>query len=163
MTMLAPDETRTIVAGEELLPRLLRDLLAVDNVEPRRGHRAATKGRAVTVDGLDADQGRRLLDQLRGQDFTTLPFAEAFRCLAGDRGLTNLARRTGLSRSNLSRLLNGKPPKPEEMEAVAAAFGKRAIYFAEYRETAILRWAAERLAADPDRSAVLAHQLGLGR
>ena len=151
---LTSADTRRVVNGEELLSRLLRAVLAVDNVMVRRGQRPDP----------DVDEGRRLLAELRGQDFTVSAFPVAFRILAGDRSLENLARRTNMSRSNLCRLLNGtKTPRVDEIVTIAEAFNKRPTFFAEYRTMVISAIVAERLAADPDRSAVIAHQIGLGR
>jgi len=153
-TEITRDATARIVNGEEVLSRVLRDILAVDNVAVRRGDRPLP----------DVDEGRRLLHELRGQDYTNEPFHVAFRILAGTRSLTNLERRTGMSRATLSRLLNNrKPPRPDEIEAVAAAFSKRPTYFAEYRTSMFAALVWDHLSSDPDRSAVLAHQLGLGR
>lgn len=151
---LTKNVTRRVVDGEEVIARLLRDLLSIDNVEVRRGQRPR----------LDVDEGRRLLNELRGQDYTVDPFHVAFRALAGGRSLENLKRRTGMSRANLSRLLTRqKEPRVDEMEAVAEAFGKRPTYFAEYRTAMFTAIVRRHLTADPDRSAVLAHQLGIGR
>lgn len=151
---LTRDDTRRVVDGEEVIARLLRDVLSIDNVEVRRGQRPR----------LDPDEGRRLLNGLRGQDYTVEPFHVALRALAGTRSLQNLGRRTGLSKANLSRLLsNQKEPRAEEMEAVAAAFDKRPTYFAEYRTILFADMVRERLASDPDHSAALVHRYGLGQ
>lgn len=153
-TRITRDSTTLIVHGEEVLSRVLRDILAVDNVAVRRGERPIP----------DVDDGRRLLRDLRGQDYTNEPFHVAFKTLAGPRSLENLSRRTGMSRANLSRLLNNrKPPRVDEIESIAAAFSKRPTYFAEYRTSMFAALVWEHLASDPDRSAVLAHQFGIGR
>lgn len=71
---------------------------------------------------------------------------------------------SGLSKANLSRLINRrKTPRLADMEAVATGFGKKPMYFAEYRAAFFAELVRDRLHADPDRSAVLAHQLGLSR
>lgn len=151
---LTSDHTRAVVDGEEVLPRLLRDLLSIDNVPVRRGQRPR----------LDVDEGRQLLNDIRGLDYTIEPFHIALRTLVGDRSLTNVARRTGLSKPNLSRLMNRqKEPSIAELEACAIGFGKRPVYFAEYRTLAFMEVVRQHLAADPDRSAALAHVYGLGR
>lgn len=153
-TELTKTVTRRVVDGEEVIARLLRDLLSIDNVEVRRGQRPR----------LDVDEGRRLLNELRGQDYTVEPFHIAFRALAGSRSLENLTRRTGMSKANLSRLLAKKKlPRVDELETIAEAFGKRPMYFAEYRTAMFTAIVQNHLAADPDRSAALAHQMGLGR
>lgn len=150
------DATARIVNGEEVLARILRDVLAVDNVTVRRGQRPDP----------DVDDGRQLLLELRGLDYTVDPFHIALRALAAGRSLENLRRRTGLSRATLSRLMNTskpKPPRVDEMEAVAAGFGKRPVYFAEYRSAVLAAIVQQHFTQDPDRSAVVTYQLGLGR
>lgn len=154
MLDLTSADTTRVVEGEEFIARLLRDTLSIDNVEVRRGQRPR----------LDADQGRQLLNDLRGLDYTVDPFHIALRVLIGPRSLANTARRTGLSKPNLSRLLNRqKTPSRPELEACATGFGKQPFYFAEYRTIAFMELVRDTLAADPDRSAALAHQYGLGR
>lgn len=146
------DVTRLVVRGEELLAVFIRDMLALDNVASQRGHRP----------DLDLDDGRQLLAELRGQDYSVERFDVAFRALAGRRSLATLARMTGLGKTNISRLLNNrKAPKPAEMEAIAAAFRKRPVYFAEYRAAAFASLIQQHLADNPDRSAVITHQFGL--
>lgn len=143
-----------VVNGEEILVRLLRNVLAVDNVAVRRGQR----------DIVDVEEGRQLLAELRGQDYTVEPFHDALRALNGPRSLENLKRRTGMSKANLSRLMTAqKTPRVDEMETVAAAFGKRPMYFAEYRAATFAAIVQAQLTADPDRSAALAHHFGIGR
>lgn len=148
---LTRDTTRRVVAGEEVIARILRDVLSIDNVEVRRGQRPR----------LDPDEGRRLLHDIQGQDYTVEPFHVAFRALAGTRSLENLRRQTGLSRANLGRLMNQKPPRKIEMEIIAESFGKRASYFAEYRALMFAELVRQHLANDPDRSAALAHRYGV--
>jgi transcriptional regulator with XRE-family HTH domain len=148
------DVTSRVVNGEEIMTRLLRDLIAVDNVESRRGDRAVP----------DAEEGRRLLSDLRGEDYTVLPFPNALRALAGTKTVTQLCRITNLSRGNMARILNSqKAPTVDEIQAIAAAFGKRPTYFAEYRTALFAALVYHQLEANPDRSAVLAHQLRLTR
>ncbi len=148
------ETTALVVNGDEIIVHLLRNVLAIDHVQVRRGNRP----------DVDPDEGRARLRQLRGQDFTTDAFPHAFRGLIAGRSLENIRRRTGMSKANLSRLLNGvKAPRFDEMETIAAAFEKNPMYFAEYRAATISALVLAYLAADPDGSALLAHQMGLGR
>lgn len=151
-------DTARVVNGEELLIRLMRDVIATDNVEVRRGQRAEP----------DAEDGRRLLEDLRGLSYTTEAFHTAFRTLAGTRSLSQLVHRTGLSRTTIHRLLagpdaGGKAPTPSEMEAVAEGFGHKPVYFAEYRVAMFVALVAEKLAENPDQSYALVRRLGLAR
>lgn len=133
--------------------RAIRETIRVDGTPTRRGARPL----------LDADDGMARFRQLFGEDYTTLDFAEAFRILAGARSLTALARRTGLSRSQVHRLLAGSAPTGREMEMVAQAFGKLPVYFVEYRIGLVCAAMAEHLARAPETSVGLVRQLGLAK
>lgn len=71
---------------------------------------------------------------------TNQPFGEEVTRLLEERRLSvsELARRSGVSQSHLSRLLRQKDykrtPSPKLARAVADALDLRADYFAEYRE-----------------------------
>lgn len=81
------------------------------------------------------------------------PFHEAFTILAGERSLRGLAAKTGISFSQVRRLLRGDTePSAREMEQVAKGFGKSPGYFLEYRRGVILAAICERLTAIPEAS-----------
>lgn len=142
------------------LERVIRDLLKQDQQEP---------GRNGKLPNLDLDKGQQSWRELTGQDFTGLPFHEAFRLLAKHRdgsvhSLTLIARKTGISRSKVHRLLEYRAavdaahPDPEEpdldvMRRVAEAYGKKPGYFREYRAQIIAQHLVGVLAANPEFSA----------
>jgi transcriptional regulator with XRE-family HTH domain len=128
--------------------------------------------------------------RLRGEDYTQLPFPEAFRALAAHRPLCDacaqkhgyafaatagcdcgchtlrsyrhLAHRTGLGRSQLHRLMTGMiAPTSAEIEAIAAEFKKSPHYFQEYRVARLCALLAEELARNPERSVMIVRKLGL--
>lgn len=72
-------------------------------------------------------------------DYTSLPFQRAFRELARDKtgkyhSITQIARKTSISRSRVHRLITGvDPPDGEVLVWVARAYGKKPAFFAEYR------------------------------
>lgn len=108
-----------------ILGRLINDILKVDQAVPGRpGKRPA----------IEAEAAETRLRQLVGDDYSILPFAEAFRALAANRSIRALAFKTGIDRNLVHRLLQGEAtPTTEIMQIVAKAFNKEPGYFYEYR------------------------------
>ena len=134
---------------------VIRDILKADNAEPSRsGPKPA----------VDLKTGAARLRQLMGEDYSDLPFGDAFRILAGPRSLSALAAKTGISRSQVRRLLTREcRPTPWEMGQVAKAFKKEPGYFLEYRNEVILTALAEKLFGNSEVSVKFYRQLmGLG-
>lgn len=91
--------------------------------------------------------------QMMGEDYSMYPFHEAFQILAGTRSLSALAVKTGISRSQVRRLLRGEvEPSSYEMECVARGFRKSPGYFLEYRRGVVLAAIAHRLTEVPEAS-----------
>lgn len=105
------------------------------------------------------------MDQLRalmGMHYTCMPFNVALRFLVLDRQwtLSTLAERSGVSRSQLHRLMAGAvKPSGGEIEAVARALGKPPEWFAEYRVAAVCALFSDWLTAAPDASAAILRQI----
>jgi transcriptional regulator with XRE-family HTH domain len=134
----------------ELLGGVIRDMLKIEAAPVRRGQRP----------GLELAAGEARLRQLAGDDWTTLPFTDAFRLLGGTRTKQDLADHCGLTRHAVSRLLSGSSePTGTEMEAIAAAFGKPATYFPEYRVALVCAFLVDYFATAPEASVALAHRL----
>lgn len=133
----------------DLAGRILREVLRVDQATPGRlGPRLALDA-AKAQPTVDAWLGRDPL----GRPYTTLPFAEAFANLAGDRSLRHLSTKTHLSVSQVRRLLRGEVlPSGEMMEIIAGAFEKDASYFLEYRVGAIAAHIMNSLVDNPEHS-----------
>ena len=114
----------------EVLGHIINDILKVDQAQPGRpGKRPA----------IDVGMAEIRLRQMNNEDYSTLPFNEAFRILAGKRSVRSLVAKTGLGRNHVHGLLTGKfGPTAEVMEAIAGAFKKDPSYFYEYRLAYIL-------------------------
>lgn len=149
-----PDRVTDVDVDFQLLGAILHDVLNVDLIlesgTVRRGSRPP----------LDYIEGMAKLRQLRGHDFTTRPFAAAFRELAGVRSIRHLARLTGLSSTTVSRLIHGEiAPTGEEMEKVAKGFLKHGSYFHEYRIAIVCALTARLLDDNPERSIAVVRKL----
>lgn len=121
--------------------------------------------RTVFRDGLGVGGG-----QPPAKEFTSQPFAPAFRELTGVRTLNQISHRTGIAahgdankgfpRWRVYRLLNGEyAPTVDEMRVIARAFGKEPLYFREYRIHMIISAVVGLLDRDPERSAAIAREL----
>ncbi len=133
----------------ELLARLLGDMLKV-NLPP--------SGRPGPRPNLDRDSAMPDLDVLLRQDptahpYAVLPFVEVFKLLVGNRSIRALQSKLGMSKTHVHDLLKGKvKPTQEEMERLAAIFGKQPSYFAEYRANKIASYIGRQMAIEPDYS-----------
>jgi transcriptional regulator with XRE-family HTH domain len=100
------------------------------------------------------------LRRLSGQDFTTLCFIDAFEMLGAGKSMTQLARRTGLSRSQVYRLQKGWiEPDVWMLQTVAKAFNKHPSFFVEYRAYFVLANLQGRLLGSPESSIDLYRKL----
>jgi transcriptional regulator with XRE-family HTH domain len=145
---VAPGWLAALVSGVDddvdLLGRIMRDIARHDQGDARTfGPKAAT---------LDPRRTREMLRQFAGDDHTLLPFAEAFRLMAGERSYRHLAARIGMSKDKVSRLLRGRPPTPHEMEQIARAFNKHPSFFREYRDSHLVDQLRRRLDDLPEAS-----------
>lgn len=137
-----PNVSHELRSDIDLLGRILRDILKADQ---------ATPGRDGPRPGLDYEKGVETLRQLLGQDYSTLPFDRSFRLLAGKASLTSLARKTGISRSRVHRLLTGVDEATvDDMQSIANAFGKDVAWFGEYRSMFITASLYDRLLSSPE-------------
>ncbi len=126
----------------DLFGRILRDILKLEQ---------AVDGRPGPRPSLDMGAATRRLTQLMGNDFTMLPFKEAFAVLANGRSNRHLANITGLNRNTVQRLLRGDmEPDGFEMAVVAETFGKHPSYFTEWRILYITNAIVQRLEWSPD-------------
>lgn len=128
----------------DLFAWIMKDVLKVDAAEPgRSGPKPAVEYRA----------GVTRFRQMMGEDYSMRPFHEAFTILAGERSLSALAAKTGVSRSRIRLLLRGDiQPSWEQMEKIAAGFAKSPGYFLEYRRGVVVAAIWERLTAIPEAS-----------
>lgn len=134
----------------EMLGNLVGGLLRVESKQQdRRGQRPVL---------TDADRPRLRL--LVGDDYSTLPFPQAFASIAGSLSRTQLARKTGLPRTHVHRLLSGEiMATATDMEAVAKAFHKPPTFFADYRRAVIVWVVDKHLEGAPESTVTLIKQL----
>ncbi len=92
-------------------------------------------------------------------DYTSMPFQRAFRELARDKGgryhsITQISRKTSISRTRVHRLITGAdPPDAEVIGWVARAYGKKPAFFAEYRAQFVARHLTSVFESNPELSA----------
>lgn len=124
-----------------LLGRLINDILKIDAAQPGKPGK-----RPAVVSG----DGHNRLRQIMGEDFTSMPFTDAFKMLVGDRSIRAVAAKTGLDRNVIHRLLNGGSPTAYQMEHIARGFKKEPGFFAEYRLSYIFAILSHKLESVPD-------------
>ena len=147
----ALDWKRAFDADPELFGRLVRDMLKIN---------AGAPGRPGPRPALSEEDAARRYRQLTGQDYTFLPFPEAFGHLRAGRSIRHLARKVGLDRNQVFRLLNGSvEPAAYDMEQVARAFSLDPSYFVEWRMLAITAALAGRMAEAPEATVGLYRRL----
>jgi DNA-binding phage protein len=133
---------RALEKDMDLFGRVLRDILKLEQAAP---------GRPGPRPSLDMAAATLRLNQLMGNDFTMLPFNEAFAVLANGRSVRHVASKTGMNRNRVYKLLKGDDePDGFEMAVIAETFGKHPSYFAEWRILYIVNAFVVRLEYSPD-------------
>lgn len=129
----------------DLFGRILRDIIKLEQREPGKS--------GPRPNNLDYDKGLATFRQLMGEDFSTLPFMEAFQLLVRDCSRTQVARKTHLSRTKVHRLLSGEyDPTSDDMRAIADGFNKHPSFFVEYRRSFIVEQLTNTLLDEPERT-----------
>lgn len=147
------DWERAFTQDPALMGAIIHDILKADAAEGTTGRRPHL--------GPEVATGPRLR-QLLGEDHTTLSFDEAFSLLVGEMRLSTVAAKTGMSKTQVWRLLRGKTaPSADEMEKVAVAFRRHPSYFAEWRATWVLALLARRLERLPEATVGYYRRLSL--
>lgn len=147
-----PEAFEDIAALEhdDVLGPLMHDVLNLGYTEVRRGSRPK----------LDRAVGKARLAEWKGEDFSVLPFHEAFAALMVGRSIRQTATLMDVSHTQVRRLLAGAiAPSVAEIEGAAAAFRKPPEYFREYRTAIICALTERLLETDPERSAALMRRL----
>lgn len=135
----------------ELFGRIVRAILQLDLVGP---------GRDGPRPNLQLDSGLAALRQIMGTDYSVAPFAEAFATLAGDRSVRAVGHKADMDPSMVYRLMRGqREPTAEDMERIAAAFGKHPSYFAEWRSAYIVAALHARIEGTPEAGISLYRKL----
>jgi hypothetical protein len=131
-----------VLRDNDVLGRLLKDILKVDQIEP---------GRAGPRPNLDYERGMQTWKEITGQDFSELPFPQAFQALTKNQSFTTISRRISQGRTRTYELWNGlTSPTIDDMRIIAKAYGKKPAYFAEYRAEFILAHITARLIAETE-------------
>jgi plasmid maintenance system antidote protein VapI len=139
------DWNEAFTRDHELWARIMHDIIKADQAEPGRD--------GPRPKALDYERGLATIRQMMGQDYSLLPFPEAFAVLSRGYSLSHLARKTNISRSIVHRLLRGdEEPSAEEMAAIADAFDKHPSFFIEYRVGYITAMVHARMATNPETS-----------
>lgn len=141
-----------VLNDDAAFERMMRDILKFAQAE---------QGRDGPRPNLDWDKGMQTWREITGQDFTGLPFQQAFREIARDRSgrehsLSHISNKTGISRSRVHRLITGREaPDMQVMALIAGGYGKKPQFFAEYRAEIIAQRVISILARNPEYSAVV--------
>jgi transcriptional regulator with XRE-family HTH domain len=136
-----------ILRDDDIFGRILKDILKVDQMEP---------GRSGPRPNLDYQRGMQTWREMTGQDYSELPFHEAFAILTRNNSLRTIARKTHISRSKVHRLLSGEDqPTVDDLRSIAEAYGKKPAYFVEYRAEFIMAAIAARLVDETEMTVTL--------
>lgn len=140
-----------ILRDNDVFARVLKDILKVDQIEP---------GRAGPRPNLDYDRGMQTWREMTGQDFSERPFTEAFKLLTRNDSFAVVARKAHISKPRVHRLWHGLiPPTVEDLRYIAAAYGKKPAFFAEYRSEFIIAAVAARLSSETEMTIALYRKL----
>lgn len=127
----------------DLFARIMRDIIKLDQREPGKS--------GPRPNNMDYEKGVASFRQLMGEDYSTLPFDEAFTLMARDYSVRQLARKVNLSRMKVHRLLSAQDePTDYEMSLIAEGFNKHPSFFAEYRRSFIVQQLTSRLLDAPE-------------
>lgn len=139
------DWVKVFTEDPAIMGRIVNDILRLENAQSRPGKRPA----------LEREKAEKRLRQMRGDDYTTKPFPEAFKILKGDRSLRHVARNTGIDKMVVRALLRGeREPTVDDMVAIAEGFNKHPSYFVEYRMMFVLSFLGEIMLEYPEFTAV---------
>lgn len=156
-----------VLRNPDVFQKLLHDMVQKSQEEANKGRGRGYRPRVKVPDDdhIGYRNARsRFLAELKGEDYATVDFTTAFRVLAGTNSRTQVARKTGIGRTQVHRLWTGQaPPSPQEMEAIAGAYGKAPWFFVEYRSQMVAATVGEILQAAPETSVVWVQRLGLTR
>jgi len=140
------DWSKVFRSDPAIMGRIINDVLKIDQAQPGRpGKRPA----------LDVDRAEERLRQLRGEDYTVLPFVEAVQVARGNKSIRSLAFYSELPKSTVHRLLEGTAtPTLEQIEAISKGLRKNPSYFLEYRVAFVVSALTEMMASAPESTIV---------
>ncbi len=139
----------------EVFGRLVYDMLWQDQKEEWTG-----EGRPV----FNPKRAREKLQQWLGNDYSFVPFTEAFNTLAGDRSLRHIASKIDSSSHYVWNLKHGvTQPDLYTIERIAKAFKKDPSYFLEYRISYILGALGKQMDLAPEVTVDIYRQINRGK
>lgn len=131
-----------ILSDMDTLGEVVRDILRLEQ---------ATPGKSGPRPSPEVREGMKSVRKMNGDDHTVLRFSEAFAMLGQGYSVRHLASKTGLSRSQIQRLMRGEcDPTPQEISQVAKGFGKEPSFFVEFRSAVIMAALGARLELVPE-------------
>jgi hypothetical protein len=149
--VVTTDFRRLFSQDVNLMGKLVNDILKADPSDSNRPGKRPS---------LSTKEASERFQKVFGNDYTILPFHEAFTLLKGPRSIRHLARNVGLDKAMVHDLLRGNiEPRMEIIEKVAAGLNKHPSYFVEYRVGYILGVMNERLYNTPESSVVVYKKL----
>lgn len=139
---IASRDWNAVLRDPDILGRILKDILKVDQIEP---------GRAGPRPNLDYERGMQTWREITGQDFSELPFPRALKSLTKGQSVRAVARKAQVAKTRMDRLMRGiDKPTVDDLRAIATAYGKKPAYFAEYRAEYIVAAITARLRDEPE-------------
>lgn len=128
----------------ELFAWMMQDILKADQAAP---------GRDGPKPKLDMVKALPRFRQMMHDDYSMRPFLQSFADLCAGLSLSQVAAKTGLSRSQVNRLLKGEiDPTAWDMETIARGFRKQPGYFVEYRNGVVMAALHQRMLEIPESS-----------
>ncbi len=143
-------------ADVEVLGRLIYDILWQDQKEEWDG---------IGVRPVFSQRrARQRLNQYLGNDYSYVPFTEAFNTLAGTRSLRHLASKLEVSSHYIWNLKHGvSHPDLYTIERIAKVFKKDPSYFLEYRISYILGALGKQMDIAPEITVDIYRQINRGK
>ena len=127
----------------DLFARIIRDIIKLDQRSPGKA--------GPRPNSLDYDKGLGTFRQLMGQDYSNLPFQEAFMLLCNGMSIRQIARKTHISTTEVMRLRKGEREATEyDMRRIADGFNKHPSFFVEYRRRYIIDHLSDQLLKEPE-------------
>jgi transcriptional regulator with XRE-family HTH domain len=136
-----------VLKDPDILGRLLKDILKVDQIEP---------GRAGPRPNLDYERGMQAWLEMTGQDYCELPFVRALRILTKGQAVRVVARKANVTKTRMDRLMRGVDrPSADDLRSIAEAYGKKPAFFAEYRAEYVTAAIVGRLSVEPEMTTAI--------
>lgn len=138
------DWGKVFLDNTELFGAIIRDMMRLG---AERKHTWGPR------DMPDEAEGRELLRQWRGEDYSLFTFDDTFAAMTAGMSQRQIAHKTGLDRNMVRRLTDGRmDPDRWVLETIAKAFRKQPSFFMEYRLLYIANALLDRMQTWPESS-----------